>query len=97
MLGRRSTEDSRDSTPDFESADEGEDTTLAAAARTRLPTGSLSPEKQRSPSPEPYPRGDVDFGRTFGGSIKQEDNGQVVLAPPENQNNCMEVMEALLK
>ena len=87
-LGKRSY-DSRESSPEYESADDGEDSTLAAAARIRLPTGSLSPEKQRSPSPDPYPKGIADFGRTFGGEIKQEENDQVVLTAPENPNNCM--------
>ncbi|OBT49618.1 hypothetical protein VE04_09721, partial [Pseudogymnoascus sp. 24MN13] len=44
---------SREVTPEtWESAEEG-DATLAAAVRVRLPTGSLSPEKRRSPSPDP--------------------------------------------
>ncbi len=42
-LGKRS-RGSRDSSPEYESADDGEDAPLAAAARTRLPTGSLSPD-----------------------------------------------------
>jgi len=84
MLGKRSREDSRESSPEYESADDGEDATLAAAARTRLPTGSMSPDKQRSPSPGPYPQGSEDFGRTFGGVIKQEqDDGPST----ENANN----------
>ncbi|KAK0617070.1 hypothetical protein B0T14DRAFT_434376 [Immersiella caudata] len=43
---------SRESSPEYESADEGEQI-LAQAARTRLP-GSMSPEKERSPEPEYY-------------------------------------------
>lgn len=85
MLGKRSREDSRESSPEYESADDGEDATLAAAARTRLPTGSMSPDKQRSPSPGPYPQGSEEFGRTFGGVIKQE---QDEVPSPENANNC---------
>ncbi len=85
-FGKRS-RSSRDTSPDYESADEG-DETLAAATRTRLPTGSLSPEKQRSPSPGPYPTGNTDFGRTFGGVVKRE-GAQDVMLPPENTNNCM--------
>lgn len=85
-LGKRSY-DSRESSPEYESADDGEDATLAQATRIRLPTGSLSPEKQRSPSPDPYPKGIADFGKTFGGEIKQEENDQVVLTAPENPNN----------
>jgi hypothetical protein len=47
----------RESSPEYESADEG-DEILAQAMRTRLPTGSLSPEKERSPEPEYYPATD---------------------------------------
>lgn len=42
---------SRESSPEYESADEGNEI-LEQAIRTRLPTGSLSPEKERSPEPE---------------------------------------------
>ncbi|CAG8976140.1 hypothetical protein HYALB_00002421 [Hymenoscyphus albidus] len=82
--------DSRDGTPECESGDE-RDRTLEAAARVRLPTGSLSPEKQRSPSPAPngYPKTSVDFtdfangGKAYGtGVIKQEDDDA-----PANPNN----------
>lgn len=44
---------SRPSSPEFESADEAEDDELARAIRTRLPTGSQSPVKGRSLSPDP--------------------------------------------
>lgn len=71
---------------EYESADDGGEETLAQAARTRLPTGSLSPEKRRSLSPDPYPRGGGDFGKSFGGDIMQEER-QVVL-PPESPHNC---------
>ncbi|TDZ24576.1 hypothetical protein Cob_v002254 [Colletotrichum orbiculare MAFF 240422] len=43
---------SRESSPEYDSADEDEDV-LRRAIRTRLPTGSMSPDKGRSPSPEP--------------------------------------------
>ncbi|ROV94124.1 hypothetical protein VPNG_09337 [Cytospora leucostoma] len=48
--GRRSME----SSPEYDSADESldDEEILAAAIRTRLPTGSISPEKERSPEPE---------------------------------------------
>lgn len=80
---------SREVSPEhWESADEG-DATLEAAARVRLPTGSLSPEKRRSPSPDPFPAGGGDFGRTFGGVKKEDDRGVVPLESiPENPNNC---------
>lgn len=77
-LGKRS-RDSRESSPEYESADDGEDATLAAAARIRLPTGSLSPEKRRSPSPEPHPMG----------KIKEEEVKDVVPLH-DDLNNCME-------
>lgn len=54
--------------------------------KTRLPTGSLSPEKQRSPSPDPYPAGG-DFGETFGAVIKQEENQDAVIPSTENPIN----------
>lgn len=73
-------EDSRESSPEFESADEGEDETLAAARRTRLPTGSLSPEKQGTPAPEGFPGGGGDFGDVF---AEGKELGVV-----ENPNNC---------
>ncbi|TVY57374.1 hypothetical protein LCER1_G002404 [Lachnellula cervina] len=86
-LGKRS-RDSRESSPEFESADEGGDETLAAAARTRLPTGSLSPEKQRSPSPDPFPSGGTDFENTFGGrKVKQEEGPEVIVPSVETPNN----------
>ncbi|KUJ21808.1 uncharacterized protein LY89DRAFT_384897 [Mollisia scopiformis] len=84
-LGKRS-RDSRESSPEYESADEGDDT-LAAAARVRLPTGSLSPEKRRSPSPDPYPAGDKDFGNTFGSMIKHEEQEHAIDPSVENKNN----------
>lgn len=87
ILGKRNREESRESSPEYESADEGHDATLAAAVKTRLPTGSLSPEKRRSPSPSPYPTGG-DFGKTFGAVIKQEPNDDVVLPSTESPNNC---------
>jgi hypothetical protein len=89
ILGKRS-RSSRESSPEYESADDGGDATLAAAVRARLPTGSLSPEK-RSPSPDPYPTGGGDFGKTFGGEVKQEEDSEhAVIAPvAENPNNCI--------
>lgn len=84
-LGKRS-RGSEDSSPEYESADDGEDATLAAAARIRLPTGSLSPDKMRSMSPSPYPVGGQDFGKTFGGSVKQEEDQAKLDTPP----NCMQ-------
>ncbi|KAK0709501.1 hypothetical protein B0T26DRAFT_408153 [Lasiosphaeria miniovina] len=45
--------DSRESSPEYESADEG-DLILAQAIRTRLPPDSMSPDKEPSPAPEEY-------------------------------------------
>lgn len=95
--GMRSARNSRESSPEYESADDGEgydrDETLAAAQRTRLPTGSLSPEKGRSPSPDPYPTGGGDFGRTFGAdaAVNEGENWRATRSPEvqENGNNCM--------
>lgn len=43
------------SSPEYDSADdECDEDILAAAIRTRLPTGSMSPEKERSPDPDYY-------------------------------------------
>lgn len=94
ILGKRHRELSRESSPEYESADEGggSDPTLAAAVRTRLPTGSISPEKKRSPSPGPYPSGNDNFGKTFGAVVKQEDGHEGALVPSmENPNNCMKL------
>lgn len=87
-MGKRGREDSRESTPDYEDAIDAEDATLAAAARTRLPTGSMSPEKQRSPSPGIYPAGSEVFGREFGGVVKQEEGQEALVPTTENPNNC---------
>jgi hypothetical protein len=83
---RRRDDRSRESSPEYESADDGEDPTLAAAARTRLPTGSLSPEKQRSPSPDPF--AGRDFGSIFG-EVGPEEGREVAVRTTENPNNCM--------
>ncbi|KAH0425902.1 hypothetical protein CcaCcLH18_10689 [Colletotrichum camelliae] len=48
LFGHRS----RESSPELDTEDEDEDV-LRRAIRTRLPTGSMSPDKRRSPSPEP--------------------------------------------
>ncbi|KAK3994554.1 hypothetical protein QBC44DRAFT_348845 [Cladorrhinum sp. PSN332] len=65
---------SRDSSPDYESADE----ILEQAIRTRLP-GSMSPEKERSPEPERYYNAQQhlqSIDEAIG--IKQEDLGDQV-------------------
>ena len=73
-------EDSRESSPEYESADDGEEATLAAALRTRLPTGSVSPEKQGTPAPD-------GFGADFEDDVFREGKGKEV-GMAENPNNC---------
>ena len=71
---------SREGSPQYESAEEG-DTTLPA--HVRLPTES--PRKRSlSPSPQPYPEGSRDFGPSFGN--QRNESGSVTKA--ENPNNC---------
>ena len=62
----------RESSPEYESADEG-DAILAQAIRTRLPAGSVSPDKERSPEPEFYPAQQHLIDDVL--DIKQEDYG----------------------
>jgi len=68
---------SRESSPEYESADDGEHI-LAQAVRTRLPR-SLSPDKERSPEPEyfaaqPYPTGAPGVTREDGEPAVQRRN-----------------------
>lgn len=72
----------RESSPEWHSGDEF-DATLAAATRTRLPTGSISPEKRRSPSPEK-----ADRGRTSNPLKKEQVSSVSPTKVPENSNNC---------
>ncbi|KZL85028.1 hypothetical protein CI238_04062 [Colletotrichum incanum] len=44
---------SRESSPEYDSDGDEHESVLRRAMRTRLPTGSMSPDKGRSPSPEP--------------------------------------------
>jgi hypothetical protein len=67
---------SRESSPEYESADEG-DAILAQAIRTRLPAGSLSPEKERSPEPEFHPAQQHLIDEVV--HIKREDDGTLAL------------------
>ncbi|RDW94607.1 hypothetical protein BP5796_00370 [Coleophoma crateriformis] len=76
---------SRESSAEYESADDG-DATLAAALRTRLPTGSLSPEKQRSPSPEPAQK-TLAHGKMITADVKQEEPDNILAALPQHPNN----------
>lgn len=71
---------SRETSPQYESAQEDEgDVTMPADIP--LPKGSVSPAKERSPSPSPYPERGEDFGQKFG------ETEQAVVVP-ENPNNC---------
>lgn len=90
---------SRETSPDYESAMEG-DATLAVAARTKLPPsrlGTESPQRQRSPSPGPYPMGGGDFRKSPSAvKIKKEDSEEPPKLPAadevgmkDNTNNCM--------
>lgn len=69
-------EGERESSPEYESADEG-DRILQQAARTRLP-GSMSPEKERSPEPEFYPaRQFIDDVVSGGELVKKEEPEEI--------------------
>ncbi|KAL3423839.1 hypothetical protein PVAG01_05586 [Phlyctema vagabunda] len=73
---------SRESSAGFDITDDRE-ATLEAARRTRLPTGSLSPEKKRSPSPEPVAGKKVQIAE-----IKKEEHKENLLAGlPDNPNS----------
>ena len=71
---------SRDASPMYESAPEdGGDVTMPA--NIPLPRGSMSPAKERSASPSPYPEGAGEFGQNFGET-------EPTVAPPQNPSNC---------
>lgn len=67
---------SRASSPGYESAEDG-DAILAQAIRTRLPSGSVSPEKERSPEPEFHPAQQHFIDDVA--NIKQENDGALAL------------------
>ncbi|TQN74334.1 hypothetical protein CSHISOI_01151, partial [Colletotrichum shisoi] len=74
---------SRQSSPDYDSDGDEHESVLRKAMRTRLPTGSMSPDKRRSPSPEP---------KMENTTIKLEDIPWKETSPSEgtlNQDNCM--------
>ncbi|MCJ1267661.1 hypothetical protein MMC22_007547 [Lobaria immixta] len=70
---------SRETSPQYESAreDEGD---LTIPANIPLPRGSMSPVKERTPSPAPFPEGGQDFGKTFG-------QAEEPVSTSENANN----------
>ncbi len=65
-----------DDDDDDDSGNEGDEAVLAQAIRTRLPTGSLSPEKERSPEPE------------FDPTIRIDDPLASPIGLKEMQDNC---------
>ena len=73
---------SRGTSPQYESAQEDED--LTVPANIPLPRGSMSPVKEASPSPSPFPEGGKDFAQKFG-------EAEEVVAVPENTNNCVQL------
>ncbi|RKF65659.1 hypothetical protein OnM2_004028 [Erysiphe neolycopersici] len=89
-LAELSQQESREISPEFDLSNFDEDETLAAAARTRLPTGSLSPEKRRSPSPERSQAITSNFRRTFVDLPTQSENhrpGERIVTPWDKKNN----------
>ena len=78
---------SREASPQYESATEDKED-LTIPANIPLPRGSLSPVKERSPSPPPNENGEQNFEQTFE-EVKEEPAAQ------ENQNNCAEYQTLL--
>ena len=73
---------SRETSPKYESADENkEDYTIPA--NVPLPRGSVSPAKERPPSPPPFVEGGQHFRPTF---VAEEINEETI--PPASHNNC---------
>lgn len=83
------------SSPDYDSAeDECDEDILAAAIRTRLPTGSMSPEKERSPDPEFYHAHANGHGSAGGGGgYAVQQNGEPRI---KSEEPSMEDMKATL-
>ena len=77
---------SRGTSPQYESAcdDDGD---LTIPANIPLPRGSLSPVKERSPSPSPYPERSQE-GRGPSPAFEKVEH-HTVPPVPENANNCM--------
>lgn len=93
---------SRESSPEYDSMDEDYDNeeTLAAAIRTRLPTGSLSPEKERSPEPEymkqPFRSPAASKIRNANGNADATTNGEVRIKSEEPSAEEMKARLAAL-
>ncbi|KAL9614361.1 MAG: hypothetical protein Q9167_001164 [Letrouitia subvulpina] len=73
---------SKETSPQYESAKE-EDEDLTVPANIPLPRGSMSPVKEGSPSPDLFPEGGQEFGKTFG----EREQSQQPVAAPDNGNN----------
>lgn len=74
---------SRETSPQYESAQEDEEdhNDVTLPANIPLPRGSVSPAKERSPSPSPYPESKEEFGRKFG-------EREQAVTVPDHPNNC---------
>ena len=78
---------SRGISPQYESARD-DDGDLTIPANIPLPRGSLSPVKERSPSPSPYPSERPQEGQGPSPAFEKVEHHAVPPAP-ENANNCM--------
>lgn len=85
---------SRESSPEYDSVDEDcdDEDILAAAIRTRLPTGSMSPEKERSPEPD-YMKPRFNGKAANGNNGNAKGNGEVRI---KSEEPSMEDMKATL-
>ena len=81
---------SRETSPKYESAQE-DDADITIPAKIPLPRGSMSPTKERSPSPELFPDGGGDFDQTFknGEQTAQAEQTAQPATVSDNSNNCM--------
>lgn len=84
---------SMESSPEFDSENEDidEEEVLAAAIRTRLPTGSMSPEKERSPDPAYH--GNMNVNRNAAVTNGAAHHGDVRI---KSEEPSMEEMKATL-
>ena len=72
---------SRGTSPKYESAQE-EEGDITVPANIPLPRGSMSPVKERTPSPSPCPEKEQDFAQTF-------EESEEIVAAPEHADNCV--------
>ena len=78
---------SRGTSPQYESAHE-DDADLTIPANIPLPRGSLSPVKERSPSPSPHRRRPEEEQGSGGQAFGKAE--ETVPLAPESANNCMQ-------